>query len=97
MFRTLGASAAIVSLAASLLFIGATPASAAGSCTSFSSSGSAPSNLVGRCIKDPEFRWKCSTDVWGILNRKTVHYGSAYKTKSLLACNVGYVHSHSFV
>ncbi|MFE7845523.1 hypothetical protein ACFUTX_10075 [Microbacterium sp. NPDC057407] len=96
-FKKLSAGGAVVALATSLLLLGTSSASAAGSCSSFSGSGSAPSYLVGRCINTPEFRWKCSTDVWGTLNRKTMQYGSTYSTKSSLACNVGYAHSYSFV
>lgn len=86
---------ATIALAASMTVMGGSAANAAGSCTSFSVSGSAPSHLVARCQGTVKFTWKCSTDIWGTLQTKTVNYGSSYNTRSHFACNEGHAHSHT--
>lgn len=93
--RTLWGALATVALAGSMVVFGGSAANAAGSCTSFSVSGSAPSYLVARCQGTVKFTWKCSTDIWGTLQTKTVNYGSSYNTRSHFACNEGHAHSHS--
>lgn len=86
MKRLSGAGAVLV-LAFTMSLAGATAANA-GTCTTY---GVNSGNMSPRCMGGSiTFSWKCSSDLFGRTNYKTLTYPTTYfSTQTFRACNIG--------
>ncbi|GEB44086.1 hypothetical protein DEU35_0821 [Microbacterium sp. AG157] len=72
-------------LAAGLVGFGASPAFAAGGCSSLTRDNQ---NITGSCHGSVEISWTCSSDLFNTLNKKVMNTGAGLSF-TFKACNQG--------
>ncbi len=83
--KILGISAG-VALALGLLVGGGSPAYA-GTCSKITHSNG---SLTATCVGQTTIKWKCSTDLWNTVNKKTIPFGASGGKVTFKACDAGF-------
>lgn len=86
--KKLGTILASLALAGGILVAGGGPAYA-GSCSAVMG-GTRDGTIAASCTGTVTIWWKCSSDLTGFENRKTINFGSLGLSKVFKGCNLGY-------